>query len=136
MYYKEKKEVQRSIRMTKKVYDIVDALEGDSFNEKFEKAVLEYEKKKASYESDLRYYEYRLGIQVDALKTALNDLEQLEPLVKAALDVNRLVLLYRVKIDQYEQLVNGGESDIKTVLGKLGRDADGYFCRNCGAKFE
>lgn len=41
-YYKEPKDINKSIRITKTVYEFIDQQEGKGFNEKLERMVLKY----------------------------------------------------------------------------------------------
>lgn len=90
----EKKEYSRSIRMTKTVQEIVEAFEGEGFNQKFENLVLSFKqeeqtvkKRVAEKKRELERINKEIAQTQDICRT-LNEIKQrLSPITKLATEI-------------------------------------------------
>ncbi len=74
---KQPKNIQKSIRMTDEVFNIVDKMNGDGFNEKFENLVLKYKKEEKEIQKRIDFLleqEKRHQAEVDKNRNIMNDL--------------------------------------------------------------
>lgn len=66
---KEKKSLSKSIRMTERVYSIVNECDGKGFNEKFENLVLQIRIDREELTRDMEYWQHNRSKYVEELDT-------------------------------------------------------------------
>lgn len=66
---KEKKSLSKSIRMTERVYSIVNECDGKGFNEKFENLVLQIRIDREKLTRDMEYWQHNRSKYVEELDT-------------------------------------------------------------------
>lgn len=84
-----KKEISKSIRLSKEVYDYINAYKGNGFNEKFENIILDYQSRekviKGRIESETKQLK-SLVKDVDTVCSKIDKLERLKYSVDRCLD--------------------------------------------------
>lgn len=70
------KNISKSIRLSKKVYDYIDSYVGDSFNEKFENIILFAMENDKLLEKRVNELEYIISLRNEELNTLNNKLQK------------------------------------------------------------
>ena len=70
------KNISKSIRLSKKVYDYIDSYDGDSFNEKFENIILFAMENDKQLEKRVKELDYIISLRNEELNTLNNKLQK------------------------------------------------------------
>lgn len=94
------KNVAKSIRMSKEIYDYIENYRGNGFNEKFTNIILDAMKGESERIEILENLDTRIETSRKKLDELLDDYEKLNVHLQTALDIHHMINKLRKKLEE------------------------------------